>query len=101
MTNDALLTQRRYRLRRIVGRKGMWHVLECGHRVGAPRDTWDEGEERGSRRCRECPIPSQVCVCSPGARGGGALNEHWKDQHRPMCGRCGCHHFHPIQRDLT
>jgi hypothetical protein len=99
MTNDAVLTARRYRLRRIVGHKGMWHILECGHRIGAPHDTWDEGEQRDSRRCRECPIPSQVCTCSPHT---GHPVCHWKDEHRRGgCLHCGCHRFHPVQRDLT
>jgi len=99
MDTTTVKTARRYRLRRVVGRQGTHQLLECGHRVPLPTDTFSD-EPRGSRRCHACPIPSQVCVCSPGVRGDGVLMPHWKDEHRPMCGTCGCHHFHAMQRDL-
>jgi hypothetical protein len=99
MDTTTVKTARRYRLRRVVGRKGIMDVLECGHRALRQTDQFSD-EPRDSRRCHACPIPSQVCVCSPGVRGESALAAHWKDEHRPMCGTCGCHHFHPIQRDL-
>lgn len=104
---EATKVGRRYRLRRVVGRQGMYDVLECHHRM--PKQTSDIGdvEPRGSRRCRQCPTPSQVCRCSPDLSCPGAEwhqphpTVHWKDEHRPGCARCGCHAFKAQRLDLT
>jgi hypothetical protein len=92
---EAAKVARRYRLRKIVGRQGTNHVLECGHRVPLPSGDFGPVEPPQQRRCHQCRNPTQVCKCSPGH------DVHWKDEHRRNCASCGCKAFRPYRLDLT
>jgi len=92
---ESAKVARRYRLRKIVGRQGVYHILECHHRALIPTSEFGVVESRASRRCHQCPVYSEVCVCA-----AHQSRPHWKDEHRPGCAQCGCHRFKAMRMDL-